>query len=60
MHTVVAEGGAGLKRGALKREVERMPGRQEPQATMLTFVDLEEHVPPDHPLRAIEALTVQA
>ena len=33
-----------------------MRGRQEPQVTMLAFVDLEERVPADHPLRAIKAL----
>ena len=37
-----------------------MRGRQEPQVTMLAFVDLEERVPPDHPLRTIKALTDQA
>ena len=30
-----------------------MRGRQEPQVPMLAFVDLEERVPADHPLRAI-------
>ena len=33
-----------------------MRGRQEPQVTVLAFVDLEERVPADHPLRAIKAL----
>ncbi len=33
-----------------------MRGRQEPQVTMLTFVDLEERVPADHPLRTIKVL----
>ncbi len=36
-----------------------MRGRREPQVTMLTFVDLEERVPKDHPLRTIKALTEQ-
>src|SRR5688500_5951199 len=30
-----------------------MRGRREPQATMLAFVDLEERVPRNHPLRVI-------
>ena len=33
-----------------------MRGRQEPQVTMLAFVDLEERVPADHPLRADQGL----
>ena len=33
-----------------------MRGRREPQVTMLAFVDLEERVPQDHPLRTIKAL----
>ena len=37
-----------------------MRGRQEPQVTMLAFVDLEERVPADHPLRAIKALADEA
>ena len=37
-----------------------MRGRQEPQVTMLAFVDLEERVPVDHPLRAITALADEA
>ena len=28
-----------------------MRGRHDPQATMLAFVDLEERVPQDHPIR---------
>ena len=32
-----------------------MRGRQEPQVTMLAFVDLDARVPPDHPLRIIKA-----
>ena len=31
-----------------------MRGRQEPQVAMLAFVDLEERVPADHPLRTIK------
>ena len=31
-----------------------MRGRREPQATMLAFVDLDERVPPNHPLRVIK------
>jgi len=31
-----------------------MRGRREPQATMLAFVDLDERVPHDHPLRVIK------
>ena len=37
-----------------------MRGRQEPQVTMLGFVDLVARVPPDHPLRTIKALGDQA
>ena len=37
-----------------------MRGRQDPQVTMLAFVDLEARVPPDHPLRTIKALADQA
>ena len=33
-----------------------MRGRREPQVTMLAFVDLEERVPVNHPLRAIKQL----
>ena len=35
-------------------------GRQDPQVTMLAFIDLENRVPPDHPLRTIKALIDQA
>ena len=49
-----------MKIGALTREVERMRGRQEPQVTMLAFVDLEERVPADHPLRTIKVLADEA
>ena len=31
-----------------------MRGRRNPQSTMLAFVNLEERVPPDHPLRVIK------
>jgi len=31
-----------------------MHGRRDQQTTMLTFVDLEERVPPKHPLRVIK------
>ena len=37
-----------------------MRGRQEPQVTMLAFVDLEERVPADHPLRNIKILADEA
>ena len=37
-----------------------MRGRQEPQVTMLAFVDLEERVPADHPLRTIKVLADEA
>ena len=37
-----------------------MRGRQDPQVTMLAFVDLDARVPPDHPLRIIKALADQA
>src|SRR3712207_6520391 len=37
-----------------RREVARMRGRQDPQVSMLAFVDLESRVPRDHPLRAIK------
>ena len=33
-----------------------MRGRQDPQMTMLAFIDLEERVPLDHPLRTIKRL----
>ena len=33
-----------------------MRGRRDPQATMLAFLDLEERVPNDHPLRTIKAV----
>jgi len=37
-----------------------MRGQQDPQVTMLAFVDLEERVPLDHPLRTIKALVNRA
>ena len=37
-----------------------MRGRREPQATMLAFVDLEERVPPSHPLRVIKQFADRA
>ncbi len=37
-----------------------MRGRQDPQVTMLAFVDLEARVPADHPLRTIRALADDA
>ena len=33
-----------------------MRGRHDPQVTMLAFVDLEERVPTDHPLRTIKVV----
>jgi len=35
-------------------------GRQDPQVTMLAFIDLERRIPPDHPLRVIKELADQA
>ena len=49
-----------MKIGALETEVEGMGGRQEPQVTMLAFVNLEERVPADHPLRTIKILADEA
>ena len=37
-----------------------MRGRQDPQVTMLAFIDLETRVPTDHPLRVIKMLADQA
>ena len=37
-----------------------MRGRGDPQATMLAFVDLEERVPENHPLRTIKAVDDEA
>jgi transposase len=41
-------------------EDDRMRGRHDPQLTMLAFIDLEERVPLDHPLRVIKRLADQA
>jgi len=35
-------------------------GKREPQVTMLAFVDLEERVPNDHPLRTVRRLADRA
>ncbi len=37
-----------------------MRGRVDPQATMLAFVDLEERIPRDHPLRTIKVVADEA
>ena len=37
-----------------------MRGRRNPQITMLAFIDLEERVPPAHPLRTIKRLADEA
>src|SRR3954452_8926654 len=37
-------------------EVARMRGRQDPQVSMLAFVDLESRVPVGHPIRTIKRL----
>ena len=37
-----------------------MRGRREPQSLMLAFVDLEQRVPKNHPLRTIRVLADQA
>lgn len=37
-----------------------MRGRRDPQVTMLAFIDLEERVPSDHPLRTIKRLADDA
>ena len=37
-----------------------MRGRRDPQATMLAFVDLEERVPQDHPIRTIKIVADEA
>src|SRR5687768_3188238 len=37
-----------------------MRGRRNPQLTMLAFIDLEERVPTDHPLRTIKRLADEA
>jgi transposase len=41
-------------------EVARMRGRQDPQVTMLAFVDLESRVPVGHPIRTIKRLAEAA
>ena len=37
-----------------------MRERHDPQATILAFVDLEERVPQDHPIRTIKIIADQA
>ena len=37
-----------------------MRGRRDPQVTMLAFVDLEERVPKDHPIRTIKTVADKA
>ncbi len=37
-----------------------MRGRDDPQVTMLAFIDLETRVPPDHPLRLIKGVADKA
>ena len=37
-----------------------MRGRQDPQVSMLAFVDLETRVPPDHPLRTVKRFAAEA
>ena len=37
-----------------------MRGRQDPQVTLLAFIDLETRVPSDHPLRVVKRLADQA
>jgi len=37
-----------------------MRGRRNPQASMLAFVDLDERVPPQHPLRSIKRFADRA
>ena len=41
-------------------EVGQVRGRREPQITMLAFIDLEERVPTNHPLRTIKRLADEA
>jgi transposase len=45
---------------ALPLEADPVRGRRDPQVTMLTFIDLEARVPPDHPLRSIKRLADEA
>ena len=50
-----------MKIGARETEVEAYVWTgQEPQVTMLAFVDVEERVPADHPLRTIKVLADEA
>ncbi len=37
-----------------------MRGRRDPQATMLAFVDLDERIPQDHPIRTIKIIADEA
>ena len=37
-----------------------MRGRQDPQVTMLAFINLETRVPPEHPLRLIKGVADKA
>jgi transposase len=39
---------------ASQAEVVPMRGQQNPQVSMLAFIDLESRIPPDHPLRTIK------
>jgi transposase len=41
-------------------EVVRMRGRQNPQVSMLAFVDIESRIPLDHPLRTIKSIADDA
>ena len=41
-------------------EVVRMRGRQDPQVSMLAFVDMESRIPLDHPLRTIRSIADRA
>src|SRR6266511_195592 len=43
-----------------RTEVVWMRGRQEPQASMLAFVDVETRIPLDHPLRTIKYVADEA
>src|SRR5216684_8654188 len=45
---------------ASRSEVVGMRGEQEPQVSMLAFIDLETRVPLDHPLRTIKRLADDA
>jgi len=47
-------------RGQLAGDATLVRGRQDPQVTMLAFIDLENRVQPDRPLRTIKALIDQA